>query len=50
MGDDALGHQRDAQVDGWIEAASLELTPADRAEIGAVIEYSGAGAGLSRPA
>jgi len=45
-----VGARSAAQVDGWIEAARLELTPADMAEIGAAIERSGAGTGLSRPA
>ena len=37
------------QVDGWLDAATLSLTPKDIAEIAAVIERSGAGSGPSRP-
>jgi len=45
-----VGARSATQVDGWIEAASLELTREDMAEIGDVIERSGAGTGPSRPA
>ena len=45
-----VGARSAAQVDGWIEAASLELTAKDMIEIGAAIERSGAGSGPSRPA
>jgi hypothetical protein len=39
-----------AQVDGWVAAASLELTPLDLDEIGGLIERTGAGAGPAHPA
>ena len=45
-----VGARSAAQVDGWIEAASLELTAKDMIEIGAAIDRSGAGSGPSRPA
>ena len=38
------------QVDGWIDAATLSLTPSELDEIAAAIDRSGAGAGPSRPA
>jgi aryl-alcohol dehydrogenase-like predicted oxidoreductase len=44
-----VGARNAKQVDGWIAAAKLALTPADMAEIGKVIEASGAGAGPSAP-
>ncbi|MEV6106555.1 hypothetical protein AB0M28_17825 [Streptomyces sp. NPDC051940] len=40
-----MGAGTPAQVAGWIGAASLELTPADLAEI----TSTGAGAGPARP-
>jgi aryl-alcohol dehydrogenase-like predicted oxidoreductase len=44
-----VGARSAAQVDGWIRAASIELTPADLDEIAAVIERTGAGEGPARP-
>jgi aryl-alcohol dehydrogenase-like predicted oxidoreductase len=44
-----VGARNAKQVDGWLEAATLSLTPADMAEIAAAIERSGAGEGPSRP-
>jgi len=44
-----VGARGPAQVDGWIDAARLRLTAADMAEIGAVIERSGAGYGPAKP-
>ncbi|HTZ69450.1 MAG TPA: aldo/keto reductase [Acetobacteraceae bacterium] len=44
-----VGARSAGQVDGWIDAAHLALTPADMAEIGGAIERSGAGSGPSRP-
>ena len=38
-----------AQVDGWIGAASLELTDADLDEIAGAIKRTGAGTGPVRP-
>ena len=40
-----VGARNPAQVDGWLEAASLELTAADLKEIGKAIEETGAGSG-----
>lgn len=40
-----VGARSPAQVDGWLDAARLELTPADRAEIAAAIRATGAGSG-----
>jgi aryl-alcohol dehydrogenase-like predicted oxidoreductase len=44
-----VGARSPAQVDGWIEAATFELTPADMAEIAAAIEATGAGQGPAKP-
>jgi aryl-alcohol dehydrogenase-like predicted oxidoreductase len=44
-----VGARSPAQVDGWIEAATFELTPADMAEIAAAIEATGAGRGPAKP-
>jgi aryl-alcohol dehydrogenase-like predicted oxidoreductase len=44
-----VGARSPAQVDGWLDAAKLELTAADMAEIGAVIASSGAGYGPAKP-
>jgi len=41
---------RPAQVDGWIGAATLELTAADLDEIAGAIARTGAGTGPTRPA
>jgi aryl-alcohol dehydrogenase-like predicted oxidoreductase len=45
-----VGARTPAQVDGWIGAASLELTDRDLTEIAAAIERTGAGTGPIRPA
>ena len=45
-----VGARSPQQVDGWIRAASVELTLADLEEIAAAIDRTGAGTGLSRPA
>jgi aryl-alcohol dehydrogenase-like predicted oxidoreductase len=45
-----VGARKAAQVDGWIGAASLELTPADLEEIATAITDSGAGSGPARHA
>jgi aryl-alcohol dehydrogenase-like predicted oxidoreductase len=45
-----VGARRPSQVDDWLAAATLELTAADLAEIGAAIEATGAGTGPTRPA
>ena len=44
-----VGARSPAQVDGWIGAASLKLTPADLDTIAAAIARTGAGAGPRRP-
>ncbi|MEV0090709.1 aldo/keto reductase [Streptomyces sp. NPDC050738] len=44
-----VGARTAAQVDGWIGAASLRLTPADLAEISTAITATGAGTGPARP-
>jgi hypothetical protein len=36
-------------VDGWIDAANLELSPAELDEIAHAIERTGAGSGPSAP-
>ena len=45
-----VGARSPAQVDGWIGAATLELTAADLDEIAAAITRTGAGTGPTRPA
>jgi len=44
-----VGARTAAQVDGWIGAATLELTAADLDEIAAAISRTGAGTGPVRP-
>ena len=44
-----VGARTPAQVDGWIQAATLQLTPEDLSEIAAAISKTGAGAGPSQP-
>jgi aryl-alcohol dehydrogenase-like predicted oxidoreductase len=44
-----VGARSPAQVDGWIGAATLELTPEDLEEIAAAVERMGAGRGPVRP-
>ncbi len=43
-----VGARKSAQVDGWIGAESLELTPDDLDEIAAAITESGAGTGPAK--
>ena len=43
-----VGARTPAQVDGWLDAATLELTGEDLAEVAAAIERTGAGAGPVR--
>jgi len=45
-----VGARSRQQVNGWIEAASLNLTPQDLDEIAEALELTGAGAGPARPA
>jgi aryl-alcohol dehydrogenase-like predicted oxidoreductase len=45
-----VGARSARQVEGWIGAATLELTSEDLDDIGAAIERSGAGSGPARPA
>jgi len=44
-----VGARSPAQVDGWIEAASLQLTADDLAEIATALDRIGAGSGPTRP-
>jgi aryl-alcohol dehydrogenase-like predicted oxidoreductase len=44
-----VGARGPSQVEGWIDAAALELTDADLVEIAAAIERTGSGAGPCRP-
>jgi aryl-alcohol dehydrogenase-like predicted oxidoreductase len=44
-----VGARSAQQVDGWLDAATLSLTQADMAEIGAAIDRTKAGSGPSRP-
>jgi aryl-alcohol dehydrogenase-like predicted oxidoreductase len=43
-----VGARSPQQVDGWIDAADLELTGRDLDEIAAAIESTGTGAGPAR--
>ena len=45
-----VGARSPAQVDGWLAAASLELSDANLDEIAAAIELTNAGEGPARPA
>jgi aryl-alcohol dehydrogenase-like predicted oxidoreductase len=45
-----VGARTPAQVDGWIQAATLQLTPDDLAEIAAANARTKAGSGPSQPA
>ena len=45
-----VGARSARQVDGWIGAAGLELTPGDLDEIAAAVDRTSAGAGPARPA
>ena len=44
-----VGARSPKQVDGWIDAASIALTPRDLDEIAATIRQTGAGAGPAQP-
>ena len=44
-----VGARSPAQVDGWIHAGRIELTPQDLDEIASAIELSQAGSGPTRP-
>ena len=44
-----VGARSPEQVDGWLDAATLELNGADLAEIAAAIKATGAGAGPASP-
>lgn len=44
-----VGARSPEQVDGWIGAANLELTPADLDEIGTAVRRTGAGSGPTAP-
>jgi aryl-alcohol dehydrogenase-like predicted oxidoreductase len=44
-----VGARSPAQVDGWIDAATLALTPQDMAEIEDAVAATGAGSGPSAP-
>lgn len=44
-----VGARNPEQVDGWLPAATLELTDADMAEVAEAIRSSGAGSGPERP-
>jgi aryl-alcohol dehydrogenase-like predicted oxidoreductase len=44
-----VGARRPAQIDGWLDAARLELTAADLDEVAAAVERTGAGTGPTRP-
>lgn len=44
-----VGARGPEQVDGWIEAANLELTPSDLDEIATAIQQTGAGSGPAGP-
>jgi aryl-alcohol dehydrogenase-like predicted oxidoreductase len=44
-----VGARNPAQVDGWLDAASLSLDEGEMAQIARAIEFSGAGAGPARP-
>ncbi len=45
-----VGARSPSQVDGWLDAARLSLTPEDMAEIARAIEETGAGTGPAKPA
>jgi aryl-alcohol dehydrogenase-like predicted oxidoreductase len=44
-----VGARSPEQVDGWVAAAGLEMTPSDLAEIAAAVRATKAGAGPARP-
>jgi aryl-alcohol dehydrogenase-like predicted oxidoreductase len=45
-----VGARSPAQIDGWLDAATLDLTPGDLDEIAAAIDRLGVGSGPTRPA
>ncbi len=45
-----VGARSAEQIDGWIQAATIQLTPADLGEIASAIARTGAGAGSTQPA
>jgi aryl-alcohol dehydrogenase-like predicted oxidoreductase len=45
-----VGARRASQVDGWLQAATLELEHADLDTIASAIQRTGAGSGPARPA
>lgn len=45
-----VGARSPAQVDGWLDAATLELTAKDMADVAAALKTTGAGAGPLAPA
>jgi aryl-alcohol dehydrogenase-like predicted oxidoreductase len=45
-----VGARSPAQIDGWIGAATVELTPEDLAEIASTLKATGAGSGPMAPA
>jgi aryl-alcohol dehydrogenase-like predicted oxidoreductase len=44
-----VGARRPAEIDGWLDAAALDLTASDLDEIAGAITRTGAGAGPVRP-
>jgi aryl-alcohol dehydrogenase-like predicted oxidoreductase len=44
-----VGARSAEQVDGWIGAAALDLSPADLDEIAGALARTGAGTGPTRP-
>jgi hypothetical protein len=44
-----VGARSPAQIDGWIDAATLDLTSGDLDEIAAAIERLAVGSGPTRP-
>jgi aryl-alcohol dehydrogenase-like predicted oxidoreductase len=44
-----VGARKPEQVDGWLPAGALTLTPLDLDEIAAAIASTGAGEGPTRP-
>jgi aryl-alcohol dehydrogenase-like predicted oxidoreductase len=44
-----VGARKPVQVDGWVDAAILELSSADMGAIAASIEQNGVGSGPARP-
>jgi aryl-alcohol dehydrogenase-like predicted oxidoreductase len=44
-----VGARNPSQIDGWIDAAIVELTPEDVREIASTLEATGAGSGPQAP-